>query len=59
MTRVVLLEQRVKVLEASVERQEERKRQSRSQLQHGGVLQVQEAQNLILAREEVNLEVDA
>ena len=54
MTRVVLLEQRVKELEATVEYKEKKKRQSRSQLQHGGVLEVQEAQNLILAREQAN-----
>jgi hypothetical protein len=58
MTRVVLLEQRVKELEAAAERQTKKKHQSRSQLQHGGILQVQEAQNIILGREQANREAD-
>jgi hypothetical protein len=59
MTRVALLEQRVKELEASVEHQAKKKQQSRAQLQHGGVLQVQEAQDLILANERAHQEADA
>ena len=59
MTRVILLEQQVKELEAASEHQAKKKQQSRAQLQHSGVLQVQEAQNLILARENANQEADA
>jgi len=59
MTRVILLEQRVKELEASKEHQAKKKQQSRAQIQHGGVLQVQEAQNQILAQERANQEADA
>jgi mono/diheme cytochrome c family protein len=59
MTRVILLEQQVKELEAAAEHQAKKKQQSRAQLQHGSVLQVQEAQNLIVAREKANQEADA
>ena len=58
-TRVALLEQRVKELEDSVEHQAKKKQQSRAQLQHGGVLQVAEALDLIQAREDTNREADA
>jgi DDE superfamily endonuclease/Psq-like protein/Tc5 transposase-like DNA-binding protein len=53
MVKVVLLEQRVIELETSLERKEKKKQRSRAQLQHGGILEVQEAQNLIQAREVV------
>jgi hypothetical protein len=52
MAGVVLYEQRIKELEATVEHLQKKKSRSRAQLQHGGVLEVQEAQNLILAREQ-------
>jgi mono/diheme cytochrome c family protein len=57
--RVTLLEQRVKVLETTVEHFNKKKQQSRARLQRGGVLQVQEALDLIQAREQANQEADA
>jgi hypothetical protein len=58
MTRVVLLERRVKELEAAVEHQAKKKHYSRSQLQNGGVLQVQDALDLIIARDQATEEAD-
>ena len=58
MARVVLLEQRVVELEAAVEQQSKKKQRSHAQLQHGGVLQVQEAQEMIISREQANQEAD-
>jgi hypothetical protein len=58
-TRVALLEQQVKELEASAEYHAKKKQQSRAQLQHGGVLEVGEAQDLILANERAYQEADA
>jgi hypothetical protein len=52
MSGAVLLEQENSELRATIEHLQKKKNQSRSQLQQGGVLQVQEAQNLIRAREE-------
>ena len=52
MSGAVLLEQENKELRAAVEHLQKKKKQSRAQLQQGGVLQVQEAQNLILGRNE-------
>ena len=43
MSRAVLLEQENNELQAAVEHLQKKKRRSKSQLQHGGVLQVQEA----------------
>ena len=51
MSGAVLLEQENKELRTAIDHLQKKKLQSRSQLQHGGVLQVQGAQNLILARE--------
>jgi hypothetical protein len=59
MVRVTLLEQQVKELEATAEHHNRKKQQSRAQLQHGGVLQVAEALDLIQAREDANREADA
>jgi hypothetical protein len=52
MSGAVLYEQRIKELEATVEHLQKKKARTRTQLQQGGILQVQEAQNLIQAREE-------
>lgn len=52
MAGAVLYEQRIKELEATIDHLQKKKVQSRTQLQHGGVLEVQEAQNLIIAQEQ-------
>jgi hypothetical protein len=51
-SRAVLLEQETKELQANLEYLQKKKQQSRSQLQYSSVLQVQEAQNLILVYKE-------
>jgi hypothetical protein len=57
--RVTLLEQQVKKLEAGVEHHNKKKQQLQAQLQHGSILQVAEALDLIQAREDTNREADA
>jgi hypothetical protein len=52
MSGAVLLEQENRELRATIAHLQKKKKQSRTQLQHGGVLQVQEAQNIIRTREE-------
>ena len=49
---VALQTQKIAELEASNRHLQEKKKRSRKRLQHGGVLEVQEAQQLILARQE-------
>jgi hypothetical protein len=48
---VALQAHEISKLRASNKQLQEKKKRSRKQIQHGGVLQVQEARNLILARQ--------
>jgi DDE superfamily endonuclease len=56
---VALQAQEIAKLRATNEQLQQKKKRSRKQLQHGGDLEVQEAQNLILARQEVEQQQEA
>ena len=56
---VALQAQKIAELEASNRHLQEKKKRSRKRLQTGGVLEVQEAQQLILARQEAEQQREA